>query len=702
MRTTAIADFDNDGDVDFLFATESGCRLMSNDRLNRWSDVTAQSGLHNGADTTHLLTNDFDGDGDQDVVALRGLTTPARYYANQGDGTFKPYEWQIGLTATTGTTLDYDNDGDTDLFFPHASIQGGDQRAVLLSNDGMGKFRDASDETGIGSLSIPNFGASVGADLDDDGDTDILVARDGEPPLFLRNDGGNANRWLHITLEGAMANRSGYGAKVEVKAGSHWQKVDYQMVGGGLHATNPRLEFGLGQHETVDFVRILWNNGVLQSELEVPTNQHLVIKEVQRKASSCPILFSWNGERYVFVTDFLGVGGLGFFVAPGVTGAPDPTERVMLERHEIAPKDGEYIFQIMEPMEEIAYLDAARLIAVDHPIGTEVYPDERLALDGNMPTEAVYSYAERRYPIRATDQDGDDALELITKRDRLYPTLKRDPRFLGYLDGNHFLELDFGDLIPSDNRWILNVYGWIEYPYSHIVYGAYQAGIEGYGISIDAKAADGSWVEAMPSVGYPAGMPKNMTIDVTALIREGHTSLRLRTNQEIYYDDIWLSKDVSGSTLRLTTMPPSRATLQHTGYPREYSPDGRLPRLYDYMSLDKTYAFKNMNGAYTRFGDVRELLVAPDDRHVIMGRGEELTLVFDAAGLPPLPAGYTRSFLLDTHGYSKDMDLYTSFPDTVGPLPFRAMSGYPYSPEESYPDTPATRDYQERYQTRRK
>ena len=107
-----------------------------------------------------------------------------------------------------------------------------------------------------------------------------------------------------------------------------------------------------------------------------------------------------------------------------------------------------------------------------------------------------------------------------------------------------------------------------------------------------------------------------------------------------------------------------------------------------------------MPGAYTRYGDVTELVQAADDRFAILASGDEVTLRFPAGAFGPVPAGYERTFLLKTDSYCKDMDLYTGGGDRVEPLPFHAMTAYPYGPDEHYPETDATRRYREQYNTR--
>jgi hypothetical protein len=151
---------------------------------------------------------------------------------------------------------------------------------------------------------------------------------------------------------------------------------------------------------------------------------------------------------------------------------------------------------------------------------------------------------------------------------------------------------------------------------------------------------------------------------------------------------------------RCRQVPLSSATLRRLGFPREVSPDGRQPLIYDYHQIEPTAPFHVLRGSYTRYGAVDRLLDAFDDRYVIMGPGDEIALRFAADGLPPLPDGMIRSFILVSQAYCKDMDLYTLEPQTLAPLPFRGMSRYPYPATESHPDTPAHREYHARYNTR--
>jgi hypothetical protein len=201
--------------------------------------------------------------------------------------------------------------------------------------------------------------------------------------------------------------------------------------------------------------------------------------------------------------------------------------------------------------------------------------------------------------------------------------------------------------------------------------------------------------------GVPGGMARMMTVDLTGRLPVGPRQLRLTTNLEVYYDQVFLAPDAGAGTVVVRAVPLYGAELRYVGFAREYSPDGRLPLIFDYELTDATAPFHVLAGDYTRYGAVEPLLADFDDRYVIMGPGDEIALRFDAAPLPEPAPGWERSFVLVSHAYCKDMDLYTATPQTLAPLPFRTMSRYPYPAGERYPETEAHRSYRQTYNTRR-
>jgi len=191
-----------------------------------------------------------------------------------------------------------------------------------------------------------------------------------------------------------------------------------------------------------------------------------------------------------------------------------------------------------------------------------------------------------------------------------------------------------------------------------------------------------------------------ITIDLTGKLSPNDRKLRISTNLEIYYDQMFIAADRGTDGFAISTIPMARADLRRLGFPLEYSPDGRHPYVYTYDIIEPTSSFKMPRGYYTRYGPVDNLLTDFDDRYVILGTGDEIAVSFDARTLGPPAHGMTRSFILVSHTYCKDMDLYTAAPDTVAPLPFRNMTAYPYPPSEQYPSSNEFRRCGQRFNTR--
>jgi Flp pilus assembly protein TadD len=686
----AFGDLDDDRDVDFVVSTASGpLVLFDNDRIGTFTARGREWGLPEKGLGDGAVLADLDGDGWTDLFLPRTGWLRNR----EGKGFELRHEIASDAGALGAAAFDFDNDGDLDLLVAGKGLR-------LLRNEGAGRFTDATVAAGLDKVPPAAWRGVAAVDLDSDGDLDLVLSRNGAPPAILRNDGGNLNSWLRIRLAGLHSNKAGVGTKVEVHSGSQFQRREVRLGNGYLSQEPETILFGLGGRKLVDFVRLMWPGGVLQSELEVSAEQTLEISELDRKGSSCPILFAWNGFKFGFITDFLGVGGLGFLIKPGIYGPPDPDEYLKLEGEQLKERDGTYLLQILENLEEISYLDEAKLLVVDHPVSSSVYPNERFGGDGPPPF-TLFSYQKPLLPVSARDEQDRPVAPALTKVDRIYPDGFRLMEHLpGYAE-THTLTLDFGDALRGKENLVLFLYGWVDYGYSSTNLAASQAGIELMPPRLEAMGAEGTWETLVQDMGYPAGLPRMMTVDLRDHAPFTDGRFRITTNLRVYWDQIFMAEVEKDPAVKITKLSPAYADLHAKGYPREHSPDGKQPLLYDYSLMDHTFPFRNMAGSYTRFGQVSELVQEADDRFVIFGRGEELTLKFKATKLPALPKGWKRDFLLYVNGYCKDMDPNTAFPDTVDPLPFHGMSAYPYPEGEHFPDDPAHLDYLKKYNTRR-
>ena len=712
-RSTGVLflDVDDDRDLDlYLINDRAANRLFRNDRLGEYQEITdSHRSLADDGPGLGALAGDLNQDGLEDVLLLRGEEPPTLLLQVVG-GRFQPDQaWASQMQEVAGTVGaligDFDLDGDHDLVLIGAGRSGHNGHRLLV-HQGEGRF---SAPILLGEeRDQPDARGAVAADLNGDGSLELIVGRAGSGPQVFGTEAGAAH-WLELVPEGAdrerkvgQAQSGALGLQVEIKTGRRLQVASLRSSSGYLGGPPAVLHFGLGASEKLDYVRLHWPDAVLQSEIEVAVDQRWKVRKVRRKPSSCPLLFTWDGERFAFVTDFLGVGGVGFLVAPGEYATPDPTEAVRIPPGQLVEQDGRYRLRVAEPLEEVTWLDELQLVAYDHPESVELFPDERFSGTAPFPTGEPVLVSEKLFPVAARDERGRDLRERLLAVDRQFADPPDDQRFIGYAR-DHWLELDFGDAFrryTGDGRLVLCLHGWVEYTYSHVNYAAHQAGLHMRSPSLEVQAGNGVWRTVVEELGFPAGLPRMMTFDLTHVPLGANGKLRIRSNMEVFYDQAFLGVErpaEPSEQVRVHRLEPVTAELRPLGYPREYSPDGFDPTLYDYQRLDAGVPFRNLSGEFTRFGDVRETLLRADDLHCTLARGEEVALEFDATALPPLRDGWSRTFVLHSVGYCKDMDLYTAFPETVEPLPYRDMNNYP--PEEPMPAE--TRERQNQWNTRR-
>jgi hypothetical protein len=183
----------------------------------------------------------------------------------------------------------------------------------------------------------------------DDGRGPRLLALDAQGGLVQLAPGPGRWPFLRLQLSGAQdagegmrSNRSGIGTRLNLRFGSHWTGI--AMLRGDNtpgHGLQP-LTIGLAGAPKLDFVRLLWTDGVSQSELDLAAGQTHQISETQRQLSSCPVLFAWDGQRHRFVSDVLGVAGIGFLIEPGRYADPRPWEHFLLPDGLPVARDGRF------------------------------------------------------------------------------------------------------------------------------------------------------------------------------------------------------------------------------------------------------------------------------------------------------------------------------------------------------------------------
>jgi hypothetical protein len=265
----------------------------------------------------------------------------------------------------------------------------------------------------------------------------------------------------------------------------------------------------------------------------------------------------------------------------------------------------------------------------------------------------------------------------------------------------HALEFDFGAAARS-NRAVLVLNGWVDWADGSTFLAASQEGNGGLQPPyLQVKDAAGQWRTVIEDMGMPSGKTKTIAVDLTGKFLSASRAVRIVTNLCIYWDEIFLGEDSAEPAVKMTALDASAAGLRFRGYSRRViHPQRKQPEYFDYARVLPVSNWNPTPGSYTRYGEVRELLTEPDDRMVIMGSGDELSLSFDAGALPPLPGGWTREYLLQVDGWAKDRDANTAFSQTVEPLPFHKMSSYPYPASERYPEGPEHARYRREYLTR--
>lgn len=702
-RDAAFGDFDDDGDLDlFVVNQRASNALYTNQRAGRFADVAQTSGLVTQGGSGAVAAGDYDNDGALDLFVAGGAGGQHTLYRNRGDGTFAPDLRSRGalraLEAVAGhdaAFFDFDNDGFLDLLFVGEAPAAGARGLFLFHNDGTGRFEDRSS---VLPADLGSGRRAVVTDFGDDGDLDILLMTAEGHVRLLRNDGGDANPYLNLRLLGLRTgsgknNHFGIGAKVELKAGDQYQ---LRVV------TDPVTHFGLGPRLKADVVRIRWTNGVYQDLFYPGSDQDLVERQLLK--GSCAFLYAWDGTRYAFVTDLMWRSALGMplgiMAAGGSYGPPQASQEYLkIPGPALQPKDGAYSLQITEELWETAYLDEVKLLAVDHRDSVEIYVDERFVPPA-PPTLRIYQLRGARPPRAAKDDQGTDLLPMLRAQDDVYAAMLKAGRYQGTTE-LHDLILDLGPHPEGDSTFLV-LTGWV-FPTDASINVAISQSKQFTTVPplLQVPDRNGEWRTVLPDLGFPAGKNKTVVADLTGKLPSGDHRVRIRTNMEVYWDRIVVATGGTAGPLTLTTLEPVWADLHDRGFSRMYRKGGRYgPHWFDYDRVTRASPWGPITGAFTRHGDVLPLLRASDDMYVIMAPRDEVTVRFDARRAPALPAGWRRDFLIYTDGWIKDADLNTATGDRVEPLPFHAMSRYPYGAEESYPTGPAHRRYLAEFNTR--
>lgn len=752
VRMGVGADMEADGDLDLVFATSMGLSVWRN--LDGTLFETVSDGLRGPTQAVSALRAvDWNRDMAMDIV---GVTDDGRvgWLQNMLHGRFR---WLDGpeVTAVAGGPADlvvgeWNRDGRWDVLvcgsrgtcelLPSNNERmevstpqsvGSDAARRLLKadfdNDGyvdvvtltgnglslhrglpLGQFEDLSPM--LATPAATGCRAAAAADLDQDGDLDLALVNSSGQLTALFNDGGNSNEWIEVVpraigedsqFPSNRVNMHGTGAVLEVRSGPAWQ----------AHVIDtPRMHIGLGKAKQADTIRIIWTDGIPQNVTNVSLlKTRIGILAPQILIGSCPYIYTWNGESFQFFSDCLWAAPLGLIQATGDMAPTREWEYLLIPGRQLQPKDGHYVLQLTEELWEAAYFDEVRLMAVDHPASVSVFTNEKVG-SPEMAAHRIHTVQNPRLPISVTDGRGRDLLPGLKAQDQDYVQAFQKRLVQGLTD-EWTMEFDLGTLateqhpIPQHARLVL--IGWVFPTDTSINEGLLQ------NPQLPAPAPpclevpleDGTWKTVRPFIGFPSGKTKAMVIDLTDVVSAAGSRFRIRSSMELYWDAAFFTINETDVPTVTQDCELSKADLHYRGFSkRVYAENalfrgGRAPEGYDYSTVITEPRWNEMLGRFTRYGETSELLLRQDDRMVVMGPGDELTVQFSIPD-NDVPDGWVRDFVLYNVGWDKDANLSTVYGQSSEPYPSRSMGQYP---GDIYQQTPATEEYldwQNRYQTR--
>jgi hypothetical protein len=298
---TAVAlDIDEDGWPDILVACDSTPSLLfMNNHDGTFREEALIRGLAVSGDGQEMAgmgigAGDYDLDGHIDIFKTHYQLQSSGLYHATGKGDFDDVTTSSGIGAERrfvswgAGIVDLDNDGLPDVFYVTGNVYPELERTfskfparsqpILFRNLGNGKFAPLNEEAGPAMKANHCSRGCAFGDFDNDGDLDILVMNQNEPPSLIRNDAPQGNHWLKIRLEGTKSNRSAIGARVLVRFGGNVQAQELMSQTSYCSANDPRLHFGLGKATGAD-VEVHWPSGLVESLKSVAANQLLTFRE---------------------------------------------------------------------------------------------------------------------------------------------------------------------------------------------------------------------------------------------------------------------------------------------------------------------------------------------------------------------------------------------------------------------------------------
>ena len=694
IKALCAWDADQDGDLDLLISNSQTVLLQNN------GDNSSTSLQLNAPPLRSPNIIDVDEDGAVDIAAI-DENNAFFILKNKRSGKIEAHnKWLIGTTMQDLVVGDVNNDGWLDVAwigkdgnayhginqggsgFEQQSIRGNGRQIQLLDSNNSGWLETLiiGDEIQVISpeweMTIPSTGQTQIVDADLDGQLDLIIVDKTGFSTLWQQENQNANKYQKISLEailegGQRNNSFGIGGFIEIKSGGKYQK---RLI------TDPMTHVGLGD-EPADVIRVVWPNGVPQDVVNPIPNQ--TFTEVQILKGSCPFLATKQNGNWTFVTDLLWRSPLGLKInAQTVPPIAATQDWVKVESSELQARGGVYELAITAQLWETHFIDEVKLIAIDHPVGTEIFVDERF-LAPVPPEFKLYAYQQLLAPIAAKTHHGENVLELV---------LEKDERRVGHFEKgayqgigeDHYLELTLPKNIDMNNEIHLIASGWIR-PTDTSINVAIGQGKHPAPQSLEIQVAGevGEWKTIIPNAGFPAGKLKTVVLELPASsMKHNDARIRIKTNLEIYWDCIQFAEGNKPVKVIKTPLNLQGADLSYMGYPKMSRKNQNAPNIPDYSDIQHYAAWRDLEGFYTRYGCVAPLLDAIDDRYVIMNAGDAMYLTFEEPK-DIIEPGMIRDYIFFSDGWVKDGDWNTVESRTVGPLPHHSMSDYPYPSSET-------------------
>jgi hypothetical protein len=512
----------------------------------------------------------------------------------------------------------------------------------------------------------------------------FFIVKTGYHTLIINRSGGGSTP-LPFTLNGAN------------------QKTVYQaLLPVGQYSISVPDPFSVGTG-VLGFT--YWSDGVKTPTRTFTLSERLILVVTYTLISgyaSCPSLYIWNGTGYSYVTDVSNPGWLGYIShinSDGtiVFGGGNPWDYVKLDKNLLAINNGNYDVTLAQQWDELYYLDAAYMMVVDHPIGTNVYTSMTNYLNKGS-TGQIYTVTNGTLlsPKNAINEQGKNVLSEILERDGLYtPGINGDQSLSWNNITMNQLTLDLGNLSAEPHLKLL-VTGMVDWGPADLYYAwinsfkdAAAQGLVPNGTEImpapymEIKDVNGNWIRVSQDRQIPIPSDYNartFTVDLTGLFPSEVTDCQVRFTNfwNVTYDYIGIDTSPQ-QKITIQTLAPSSATLS---------------QMWDTQSI--------ASGAFTRYGDVTSLMQNADDMYVIGRQGDQVNIQFSTAALVPLAQGMERDYFFAVACWFKDPlgNWGYGYNFTVNPMPFMDMSGFPYPTTESYPYDAAHLAYIQEYNTR--